>query len=392
MDVKPPVGNALALELVTLEPVTLEPVTLGPVTPEPVNLATPEDEGPREVSNESSANPKPERDLGITTSDEFLAAAALEYQKGHIDQALWRRVADRCEDSSLVIAAYLRVRAMALHQKQDERQARRAGPVLAASEQKVEPEPPIEIVSTTVGAVRYLGMQPQLKYLGAAAAALAAVAIVVWLIASPWESESVAQPIVSAARTSLRSAAQVLRGSEQALGKSTSNSTNSGGQIPALENTVQQLKNDGKWNVLVLYASEWTRKDPNNATAWYELSVGYANLRQVDEAFDAATKAVELSPGNPRFWRNLGHINLAVERLPDAEIAFDKALVLNADDADALCGTALIAQRQGRPKDADAIAKRIKSLDENCRGVSDGETAVVVAGPAPRTHGLLVGR
>ena len=58
MDVKPPAGNALALELVTLEPVTLEPVTLGPATLEPVNLATPEDEAPWEVSNESSANPK----------------------------------------------------------------------------------------------------------------------------------------------------------------------------------------------------------------------------------------------------------------------------------------------------------------------------------------------
>src|SRR5205823_1182667 len=86
----------------------------------------------------------------------------------------------------------------------------------------------------------------------------------------------------------------------------------------------------------------------------------------------------QLSPGNPRFWRNLGHINLAVERLPDAEIAFDKALAVNADDADALCGTALIAQRQGRPKDADAIAKRIKSLNENCHGVSDGQTAAGV--------------
>ena len=375
MDVNPPIGNALALE--------------------PVNLATPEGEAPREVSNESPANPKPERDLGITTSDEFLAAAALEYQKGRIDQALWRQVADQCEDASLVIAAYLRVRATALHQKQDEylqRQARRAGPVLAANEQKVEPEPRPETVSTIVAAVRSLGMQPKLRYLAAAAAALASVAIVVWLIASPSESESVAQPIVSAARPSLRSASPVPSGSEQALVQSTDSGTDPDGQNPAFETTVQQLKNDGKWNVLVLYASEWTRKDPNNATAWYELSVGYANLRQVDEAFDAATKAVQLSPGNPRFWRNLGHINLAVERLPDAEIAFDKALAVNADDADALCGTALIAQRQGRPKDADAIAKRIKSLNENCHGVSDGETAVVVVDPAPRTHGLLVGR
>jgi tetratricopeptide (TPR) repeat protein len=376
MNLNPPLGKAFSLE--------------------PVELATPGAGEADAVSNESSANSKPKRDLGITTTDEFLAAAADEYEKGRIDPALWRGVADQCDDPSLVIAAYLRARATALHQKQDEhlqKQTRRAGPAPGVSERKVEPELRLEVVSTKVAGVRLLGVQPKLKYLAAVAAALVSVVVVVWLLGSPWESEPVAQPIVSAARPSLnRSAPPIPLGSEQAPGKSASGGTSSGGQIPALENTVQQLKNDGKWNVLVLYASEWTRKDPNNATAWYELSVGYANLRQVEEAFDAATKAVQLSPVNPLFWRNLGHINLAVERLPDAEIAFDKALAVNADDADALCGTALIAQRQGRPKDADAIAKRIKSLDENCRGVSDGETAVVVAGPAPRTHGLPVRR
>src|SRR5205823_14907756 len=113
---------------------------------------------------------------------------------------------------------------------------------------------------------------------------------------------------------------------------------------------------------------------------------------RADEGVDAATNAVQIDAGNLRFWRNGAPIKLAMERLPDAEIAFDKALAVNADDADALCGTALIAQRQGRPKDPGAIAKRIKSLNENCRGVSDGETAVVVVDPAPRTHGLPVGR
>jgi cytochrome c-type biogenesis protein CcmH/NrfG len=211
----------------------------------------------------------------------------------------------------------------------------------------------------------------------------------VWLIASPWESEPVAQPIVSAARPSLnRSAPPIPLGSEQALVK-----TAGGGTIPALENTVQQLKNEGKWNVLVLYASEWTRKDPNNAAAWYELSVGYANLRQHEEAFDAATKAVQLSPGNPLFWRNLGHVNVAVERLPEAGMAFDRALAVSSDDVDALCGAALIAQRQGRPKDADAIATRVKSLDGRCPRVSDGETVMVVVGsPAARKPELSVGR
>jgi Flp pilus assembly protein TadD len=145
--------------------------------------------------------------------------------------------------------------------------------------------------------------------------------------------------------------------------------------------------------VLVLYAAEWARKEPSNAAPWYELSVGYAKLRQLEDALNAATKAVQLSPGDSLLWRNLGHLNLDVERLPEAEIAFDKALAASADDADALCGAALVAQRQGRAKDAEAIAKRIKSVDARCLRVSDGETAVgVVGGSAARKPELSVGR
>src|ERR1700730_3927231 len=150
MNVKPPVGNALALE--------------------PVALSTPGGDAARAVSNKSSADSKPKRDLGITTADEFLAAAADEYQKGRIDQALWRRVADQCDDASLVIAAYLRARATALHQKQDEylqRQTRSLALARGPRKQKVEPEPRLKIVSAKVGGIGFLAVQPKLKYLAA---------------------------------------------------------------------------------------------------------------------------------------------------------------------------------------------------------------------------------
>jgi len=374
MDANAPRGKALTLE-----------------------LSAPDADAAPAIGSASSANAKPQRDLRITTADEFLAAAAKEYQQGRVDPALWRRAADQCaDDASLVIAAYLRARATALHQKQDEylqRQTRRVSPVGGAGDRNLEPAPRLEIVSTEVAASHPLGLQPKLKYLAAVAAALAFVVAVVWLIVSPQESEPVPQPIVSAAPSPNRSAPPIPPGSEQALVKSASSDTNPGAQNPALETTVQQLKNEGKWNLLVLFASEWTRKDPNNAAAWYELSVGYVNMRQLEEAFDAATKAVQLSPGNALFWRNLGHVNLAVERLPEAGIAFDKALAVNSDDADALCGVALIAQRQGRPKDADAIAKRLKSIDGSCPRVSDGESVVVVVGgSAAGKPGSVVGR
>ncbi|MDQ6923370.1 MAG: hypothetical protein M3Z74_04295 [Pseudomonadota bacterium] len=377
MDSKPLLSKALALE--------------------PVGISTPGGDAARTAGNDSSADAKAQRNLRITTADEFLEKAATEYQEGRIDSALWRRAVDQCgNDASLAIAAYLRARATALHQKQDERSqklARSVGPMRDASDRKVESEPHREIVSIKVADVRPRGVKPKLKYLAAAAAALAFIVAVVWLIASSRGSESVRQPIVSAAAPSPdRSTPPNPLGSEQPRVTGTSGGANQGGPELTFETTVQQLKNDGQWNVLVLYAVEWTRKEPNNAAPWYELSVGYTKLRQLEDALNAATNAVQLSPGDSLLWRNLGHVNLAVERLPEAGIAFDRALAVSADDADALCGAALVAQRQGRLKDADAIARRVKSGDAGCPRVSDGETAVVVIGPVARTPGLSVGR
>jgi Flp pilus assembly protein TadD len=176
--------------------------------------------------------------------------------------------------------------------------------------------------------------------------------------------------------------------SGQPLSKSASGGTNQDSPEPTLEAKVQQLKDDGNWNVLVLYAAKWTREQPNNAVAWNELSIGYANLRQFNDALDAATKAVEVSPGASLLWRNLGHLNLTVERLPEAATAFDRALAMTSDDEDALCGAALVAQKQGRAKDADAIARQLKSTDGSCPGLSDGASVGVVAGGVAARKGV----
>jgi Flp pilus assembly protein TadD len=174
-------------------------------------------------------------------------------------------------------------------------------------------------------------------------------------------------------------------GGAQPLVGSTSGGASEDDSVPTLEARVHQLKDAGNWNVLVLYASKWTRDEPNNAAAWKELSIGYANLRQFNDALVAATKAVELSPGEALLWRNLGHLNVTLERLPEAGSAFDRALAVSSDDADALCGAALVAHRQRRMKDADAIERRVKSSDSSCPGVSDGQSVTVVAGGVTAT-------
>jgi hypothetical protein len=317
----------------------------------------------------------------MTTADKFLASAVKEYQGGHIDPTLWAHAsAQSGNDKFLVIPAYLRARAIALQlQKRDRRLARRASRANSGQELRVEPKPQPEILSSVTVGVQLRGVRLKPKYV-AAAAVLASIVAAAWLIASPQESELIGPLSVSVAPSTTGSApASPVRGAQPVIG-STSGGTSEDDSVPTLEARVQQLKDAANWNVLVLYASKWTRDEPNNAAAWKELSIGYANLRQFNDALVAATKAVELSPGEALLWRNLGHLNVTLELLPEAGSAFDRALAVSSDDADALCGAALVAHRQGRMKDADAIGRRVRSNDSSCPGVSDGESAAVVAG------------
>jgi tetratricopeptide (TPR) repeat protein len=333
-------------------------------------------------------------ELRMTAADEFLAAATKEYQEGHVDQTLWARaLAQSGDDQFLVIAAYLRARATALQlQKRDRRVARRARRAKLREDAKnrrqdtanpeAESEPHLEIPPAAAVEVLRRGMQLKPAHVAAAGAALASIVAAIWLIASPQRSESTAPQRASAAAPSTKgtSPAGLARGAQPVAG-SPNGAADARDSPLTLDATVQQLKDAGNWNVLVLYASKWTRDEPDNATAWKELSIGYANLHQFDDAARAAARAAELSPGEALLWRNLGHLNVMLDRLPEAESAFDKALTVNADDSDALCGAALVAQGLGRTKEAEAIAKRVDPAYGRCPGLMDGESVAVVVRP-----------
>ncbi len=319
----------------------------------------------------------------MTAADPLLAAAVKEYQEGHIDPILWARAsAQPGDDESLVIAAYLRARATALQLKtrdrRRERRERRANAKQETGNREVAPEPRSEIPSTGFVGVKLRGVRLEPKYAAAAAAALASVVAAVWFLASPPQSESIGSPSASAvARVTKEPAPARPVASTQPAVASTSGGTSAADKVAEVKATVQQLKDAGNWNVFVLYASKWTRDEPNNAAAWNELSIGYTNLHQYDDALVAATKAVELSPDEAPLWRNVGHLNLKLDRLPEAGSAFDKVLAVNSDDPDALCGAAMVAHRLGRTKDADAIARRVKSANDSCQGLGDGESVTV---------------
>ena len=118
---------------------------------------------------------------------------------------------------------------------------------------------------------------------------------------------------------------------------------------------VQELRDAGNWNLVVLYAMEWTRKEPGNAMAWDQLRDGYRFLRQYEDARSAATKATQLAPDDARLWRKLGEANLDLDNPEGALAAFEQTVARNGQDVGSWQQIALIearsaARRRRRPR------------------------------------------
>jgi tetratricopeptide (TPR) repeat protein len=243
-------------------------------------------------------------------------------------------------------------------------------------------------------------------------AMLISLVVAVTLVIAIWPSNSTVESTAAAgAPGGPRSGPPTRTG--KSLVASNQAAINAASQDPSQDfmNTIQELKYAGNWNVVVLQALAWTRKEPKNAAAWNELSIGYINMRQLDDAHAAARMAVEFAPKNALFWRNLGQLNLdldnpveallafeettllntkdgysfvqagilntRLDRLPEAKLAFTKALALNPDDANARCGVALIGQREARPKEVNASGKQARPVNGNCRDLIDKASAAV---------------
>ncbi len=353
-------------------------------------------------------------------NDRFLAVATREYRDGHIDQPLWVHAVDRTGgNETAALQTYLQARATALRLARREKRAgasARRNRVLHERDQAAgDAEDRVRAGSGTARGGERLGAIPMWQHLSITAAMIVAGVALAWWIVAPRGNES-AQPFVASASApgGDQSGPAPAIGSGQPNARNAVVKASAEEQARELEAKVQQLLNAGNWNVSILHASEWTRKEPVNPNAWKQLSIGYAKLRQFNDAIDAAEKSVALAPTDSSMWRNLGQVNLAAKehiaalkafdratelneqdaeslvlagtsnaqlgRLPQARLAFDRALAVNPGNTDALCGQALVAQKQGKPKEAEAIAKQLTAADKVCSDPGDaGSVAVAVS-------------
>jgi tetratricopeptide (TPR) repeat protein len=377
----------------------------------------------------SSVGTEPASAPAAASEDRFLAKATKEHATGSVDPSLWARaVAQAGGDEALATRMYLNSRATALRvAKRQEKAAQRAlvvevlsnapGPGLDA----VAPEARDETTSTETGQPHHRSTGPNRRRMILVAGVLGSIVVIGGLVALLSDSDAAQQHNVAkpAPRVSV-SGRSTPSGQTASVAADTDKTAREGVSGEELVGRVQALEKAGNWNLFVIHASEWTRKQPENAEAWQQLSQGYLKLRQFGDALDAATKAVQLSPENFLMWQNLGQLNLALQRpaeallafqqaaalndrdvvslvqegklntqlgrLPDARIAFAKALVVNPEDVQALCGAASIAQKEGRVKDADAMTRQALSLDGRCRDSSGSESVRVVASGSTKSR------
>jgi Flp pilus assembly protein TadD len=369
----------------------------------------------------------PVRASVATDADRFLTKAINEHAAGHIDRTLWARaVAHAGGDNARAKSIYVQSRATALRVTKRENKAARYARVVEALSNAPDsgfalpaPGTATAAVATESSNVRRSIAKRNRRLAMVVAGVFGSLVVVAGLVVALSESDPVRQDIaanpaprfnVFARSTPLTQAIPATTGTGRAAAGNASGEDFLG--------KVRALEKEGNWNVVVLYAVEWTRKQPGNADAWKELSQGYIKLRQYGEAQDAATKAVQLAPDDFLQWQNLGEISLAIQlpaealkafqhaavlndhdvvslvqagilnaqfgRLPEAGTAFAKALTVSPQDVQALCGATSVAQREGRVKDALAMTRQVTSLGERCSDLGGGASVRVAAGESPR--------
>ena len=297
--------------------------------------------------------------------DKTLAAATTEYEGGYVDMPLWdRAIAQANGDREAAIPIYLRARATALQVLT--RNLRSSGPGIRAEARKHAKRVTADDAREQAKpfkrrSARFSGRQ--LAAIGAAGAGVVGCAVLLYVFVGgePSPNPSVASTVANAVRSVSQSNAKKVA----ATPPSAKDSATPAAPRQDLRTKVEELRGTGNFPLLVLFAVEWTRREPTNADAWNQLSMGYEALRQYDDALDAATKAVELAPGNSLYWRNLGQMNLNANRPEEAVRAFDEAAALNDADVQSLVRAGILNVQLGRlPEASRALDRRWRQVRE----------------------------
>ncbi|HEY7904466.1 MAG TPA: tetratricopeptide repeat protein [Casimicrobiaceae bacterium] len=354
----------------------------------------------RAAAPPTAVAPPPAPALRREDAAKFLAAAAREVEAGWIERPLWESLLAQCKgDEAATKDAYVRTRATELQlEKRNGPDTRSPASPRAAMTKALESAPGLSAAAIPGPKGRIALDFRSPRIIAIAACAVTLIGIGLWLAMRTVDQDAGASTAMPA------SAARVAHAAVAARAQGAKPAEDPVGQPTAVDDglvaRIDKLRDVGNWNVLVLLATEWTRREPDNPRAWVQLSDGYLELRQLPEALDAATRATQAAPTDADAWRHLARVHLALDRVEDAardfehivaldgrdvqslgrvgelnarlgrfaeaKAAFDKVLALYPDDVNAGCGLAFVARQQGQGHDAEAIEKDLRARGRTC--------------------------
>ncbi len=106
-----------------------------------------------------------------------------------------------------------------------------------------------------------------------------------------------------------------------------------------------------------------SRRFPDEAAVWFELARQYYEVGRDGEAWQAAVKAKELAPASDEAKALLGLLCLKEHQDDKAAIYFEKALLLNPKNTQAMVNLANIRSNVGSFDQAEALYKRVLELE-----------------------------
>jgi len=88
------------------------------------------------------------------------------------------------------------------------------------------------------------------------------------------------------------------------------------------------------WEGLLDWCLKWTKSEPLNAEARYNLGIANGNLKRYNDAIEAFRQALHINPKYAEAWNNLGDTYRKLNRYNDAIESFRKALRIDPKYAD----------------------------------------------------------
>jgi hypothetical protein len=89
------------------------------------------------------------------------------------------------------------------------------------------------------------------------------------------------------------------------------------------------------WQGLLAHSRRWTKAEPENDFAWFNLGVAYGIMGRYRECIEASREALRIKPDFASAWGNLGNAYVSLGRHWEAIDAYRETLHIKPDDAKA---------------------------------------------------------